>query len=188
MRDLSLHIMDIVQNSISAEATCIKVSIIADDETGKLSVEIEDNGKGMDKDFAQRVTSPFVTTRSTRRVGLGIPLLQASAERAGGYLTIHSEPGSGTILRAVFQINHIDRLPLGDISETMTALIIANPDVHYMLYIKSNKTCFEFSTAEVKEKLGEVPITGYEVVAWIKDFIDDGIKNTFGGVLNEVFS
>lgn len=188
MRDISLHLMDIIQNSVSAKASKIKVTITALFSKDNLIVEISDNGIGMDEEFLQKVTDPFVTTRTTRKIGLGVPLIKASAERADGNFQINSVKAQGTELKAEFKITHIDRLPLGDIAETFSSLILADPQIDYNLILKSDEQSFEFSSAEVKEKLGTVPITQYDVIAWIKEYIDEGIKITFGGVLDEIIS
>lgn len=178
--------MDIIQNSISAQSTEIVVTVNIQKEKDLLTVTIEDNGVGMDEEMVSRVTDPFVTSRSTRRVGLGISLFKASAEQAEGELKLMSKKGIGTTLEASFKLSHIDRLPLGDIAETMVIVVIARPDINYELKLQSLKENFRFSSYEVAEKLGEVPITNYDVIAWIRDFINEGIKITFGGVLDEV--
>jgi len=188
MRDLSLHLLDIIQNSISAGADKITVSVYADDDADTLTVMIEDNGSGMDEKLLKQVTDPFITTRSTRKVGLGIPLLKASAQRASGDLTISSVKGEGTTLSAVFKISSIDRLPLGDVAETMVDVITAEPEITFRLKLKSKKDEFIFDSSEVKQKLGDVPITQHEVITWIKEYIDEGVKAIFGGVLNEIDS
>lgn len=188
MKDLSLHLMDIIQNSISASCSKITVSINANKELDLLEIEIADNGVGMDKELLNSVSNPFTTTRKTRKIGLGIPLLKDSANLSGGCLTINSQKGIGTVVKASFRISHIDRIPLGDMAETIVTVIIANPDIGFELNLGNAKEVFRFDLAEVKEKLGDVPINDYEVVTWIKEYINEGIKFIFGGVLNEVVS
>ena len=188
MKDLSLHLMDIIQNSITAKASLIKVNILAVPDIEDLLISIIDNGKGMDEDFVKKVIDPFVTTRTTRRVGLGIPLLKDSAEMAGGSLSIKSELGKGTEISATFKIKNIDRIPLGDIGETFSNLVLANPDIDFELLLKSDKETMDVSTKQIKEQLGEVPINTLEIVAWIKDYVNEGIKLVFGGVLDEITS
>lgn len=187
MRDLSLHLMDIIQNSVSAGAAKITVSVYTDSEKDELVFGVADNGEGMDKELLERVINPFYTTRTTRKVGLGIPLLKSSAEAASGKLWIDSEKGKGTLLKASFRISHIDRLPLGDIADTIVSVIIAHPEIEFELLLSSRNGNFVFDTGEVKAKLGDVPIGQYEVIAWIREFVNEGVKFTFGGVLNEVF-
>lgn len=188
MRDLSLHLIDIIQNSVSAKASRVSVRLTAFKSNNKLILEIADNGVGMDEAFAKSVIDPFVTTRTTRKIGLGIPLLKASAERAGGSFDISSVRGNGTTLTASFEISNIDRLPLGDIAETVSNIVTASPDIDIDVTLSSDMGKFDFDTAEVKKQLGGVPINEFEVISWIKKYIDEGIKNTFGGVLNEIDS
>jgi len=186
MRDISLHLMDIMQNSIRAQATEIKVRLTADLEKDELTVEICDNGIGMDESLLNQVRDPFITTRTTRKVGLGIPLLEASAQRAGGKLVIKSQKSKGTSVVATFKISHIDRLPLGNIAETIMNTIAANKEIDISLDLSNNQDEFNFSVSEIKKHLDGMPIDDIDVLIWIRDYINDGIKTIFGGVLNEV--
>lgn len=188
MKDLSLHLMDIVQNSISAKASEICISLTADEKADILTMRIADNGEGIEESLLKNITSPFATTRKTRRAGMGISLLKASSNMAGGDLEIYSKRFEGTTLEASFKISHIDRLPLGDIAETIVTLIMANPDIEFELDLSNKKDCFNFSTKEAKKQLKEVSITQFEVLIWIRDYINNGIKIIFGGVLNEILS
>ncbi len=188
MKDLSLHIMDIVQNSVSARAKRIETAIAADVKNDCLKITVSDNGAGMDADLLSRVTSPFATTRTTRKVGLGLPLFKESSEMAGGEFRISSVKNEGTQVSASFKISHIDRLPLGDVAETMAGVIMAYPQIQWVLVLSNDSEEFRLDTDEVKGQLGEVPITEYEVITWIKGYIDEGIRFIFGGVLNEVVS
>ena len=178
--------MDIIQNSVTAGAGCIETRLKADGE--KLIMVIEDNGCGMDRAMLEKVIDPFTTTRTTRKVGLGIPLLKAAAERSSGELRILSETGYGTIVKASFDICNIDRPPLGDIAETMTGVILANPGIRLKLTVSKDDRVFVMDTSEIAERLGEVPITEYEVLMWIKEYVNEGIKAIFGGVLDEIDS
>lgn len=186
MRDLSLHLMDIIQNSISAKAGKVFVGIKADKSLDKLEIEITDNGTGMDNELLKQVVDPFVTTRTTRKIGLGIPLLKDSAEMASGELTIKSVKGKGTTLAASFKIGHIDRIPLGSIDETIVSVIMANPEIEFELVLHNASERFRFDSFDVKEKIGDLSITNYEILTWIKEYIQEGIKTIFGGVLDEV--
>ena len=188
MRDLSLHLLDIIQNSIAADASKIITTIYANQSDDELGIIVEDNGHGMDKELLDKVTDPFVTTRKTRNIGIGIPLLKSSSEMAGGRLDIDSTRGKGTVLKSTFKIGHIDRLPLGDVSDTFVSLIAARPDIEYELKLYNGNESYLFNSFEIKEKLGDVPITEYEVLAWIREFINEGVKTIFGGVLNEIDS
>jgi hypothetical protein len=186
VRDLSLHILDIIQNSITANAAQIKLKIAADEKNDKLTIYIEDNGIGMSEELLKDITSPFSTTRKTRKVGLGISLLMASAKRADGELNIQSVLGLGTILIASFRVRHIDRLPLGDISETIISVILSKPEIDLEIELSSNKETFKFSMSEVKSRIGDIPITQLEVLTWIKDYLNEGVEIIFGGVLDEI--
>ena len=186
MRDLSLHILDIMQNSVVAGASLISLEIHSENQ--KLRIVIDDNGCGMTSEMVEKVIDPFVTTRTTRNVGLGIPLLKEAAEVAGGFLKIHSEVGSGTRLEASFDIGNIDRLPLGNVAQTVTACVMSRPDIDLNLIFKSENGVSEISTLEIKKELEQVPIVTPEVMNWIEELINETIRNIFGGVLNEVIS
>lgn len=188
MKDLSLHLLDIIQNSISARANSIDIRITADIMADKLSITVEDTGVGMEKEVLEQITNPFTTSRTTRKVGLGIPLFKASARMAEGELKVDSVKGFGTILEANFRISHIDRLPLGDIAGTITFLIVSEPEIRCRVFFSNMREDFVFDSFEIKKKLDGVPITRHEVLNWIREYIDEGIKAIFGGVLNEVDS
>ncbi len=198
MRDLSLHILDIVQNSIKANSTVVKLHIFEKTESKELVLIIEDNGFGMDNDFLKKVEDPFTTTRTTRKIGLGIPMLKESALKCEGEFSICSERNIGTKVFAAFSIDHIDRLPIGDVGSTMTVLITANPDTHFILLLESVEGTFILDTEEIKKTLnGEdngnemqnlISINEFAVIQWLKEYIDEGVKNIFGGVLNEIDS
>ena len=132
MEDLSLHILDIVENSIAAGAKKIEIKIIEDKKKDLLTIEITDDGKGMDEKTLNKVLDPFYTTRNTRKVGLGLPLLAQSAEESGGTVKIESEPGKKTTVKATFGYSHIDCKPLGDVGETLKVLIAGNPDINFI--------------------------------------------------------
>ncbi|MFA6309315.1 MAG: ATP-binding protein [Clostridia bacterium] len=186
MRDISMHMMDIIQNSITASATKIEILITANSKKDLLEIRISDNGCGMNKDFVNKVTDPFVTTRTIRKVGLGIPMFRESAIAAGGYFRINSEISEGTDILAGFKISNIDRIPLGDVAETLSEVIISRPDISYKLDLKSDKDVFEFDTEKIREVLQGVSISEIDVIGWIKENIEEGLKSTLGGVLNEI--
>ncbi len=129
MEDLSLHILDIVENSIAASATRIRILITEDTQRDLLSLEISDNGRGMDAETQKKALDPFYTTRTTRRVGLGLPLLAQAAREGGGHFELDSETGRGTTVKAVFQLSHPDRKPLGDIAETLQTILSGRPEL-----------------------------------------------------------
>lgn len=186
MRDISLHILDIMQNSTAAKSTLIKVTVQAETQIGLLEVIIEDNGCGMDEEFLSGVTNPFSTTRTTRKVGLGIPLFKASAEQSGGSFGIASGKGIGTVVKSSYRIDHIDRPPLGDVSGVITDMAAAYPAVEIRLALASGNKQFNFNSREVAQSLGEVPLAEFAVVQWLREYIGEGIKEIFGGVLNEI--
>jgi hypothetical protein len=188
VRDLSLHILDIIQNSISASASKVVIKITIEPQIDKLSVYIEDNGIGMSAELLKDISNPFITTRTTRKVGLGISLLEASAQRADGDLIINSTLDVGTSLNASFRLSHIDRLPLGDLSETIISVILTKPQMELEIGLYANKEVFNFKTSDIKNQIGEIPITEFSVLTWIKDYINEGVKIIFGGVLDEIHS
>jgi len=146
VRDISLHILDIAENSINAGAKNISISIIENGKKNLLTVEISDDGKGMDKEFIEKISSPFVTTRTTRKIGLGVPLLKAAAETANGRLLVDSSPGKGTRITATFQLDHVDRKPIGSMAQTILALAASNPEIHIEYIRKQNGKKFIFDT------------------------------------------
>ena len=170
MRELSLHVLDALENSLEAGATVIELTIREDTGADRLSITLGDNGRGMSAAQLDRVFDPFFTTRGTRHVGLGIPLFKAAAERCNGSLTIASRPGVGTTLWAEFQHSHIDRAPLGDLGGTLLAVILAGScDLHYVHRV--NGETFEFDTADIRAQLGDIPLTHPEVRRWLQEFI-----------------
>jgi len=188
LRDISLHILDIMQNSTAAKASQITVNLDAMTCKDSLRVVIEDNGCGMEEELLEKVTSPFSTTRKTRKVGLGIPLFKASAERSGGSFEIKSQKGVGTVVTAEFGIGHIDRPPLGDLSGVIADMAAANPSVEIVLKLSHRERQFVFNSREVSRILGDVPLTELAVINWMREYIDEGIHEIFGGVLIEIIS
>lgn len=183
MRDLSLHIMDLVQNSITAGASLIETTLCLDAD-GMLTLTIKDDGCGMDSEMVQKVISPFSTTRSTRKVGLGIPMTLASARATGGQLTLNSSPGKGTEICATFLTDNIDCLPLGDIAETFALLTAANPDTpDFVLTMSSPDQAHEFDTRVIREALGGVKLNEPEVMEWILTSLREQAGAVFGGKL-----
>lgn len=181
MRELSLNILDIAQNSVAANARKIIIKINA--HGNLLSVSIKDDGKGMAPDFLKKVIDPFTTTRTTRKVGLGIPLFKMAAETSGGDFKIESTPGIGTTVTATFRIDHIDRMPLGDVAATMTSLIMTSPHIDFVLEYSVEERMFTADTAEIKQTLEGVPIESPEVIAFIGEYIKENISEVNGGVL-----
>lgn len=172
--ELSLHILDVLENAVEASATRVELSIEEDLEGDRLTIEVVDNGKGMDEETLARVLDPFFTTRRTRHVGLGLPLFAAAAERCNGALHVESQVGQGTRVVATFQHSHIDRAPLGDVKGTLLAFLMAERpiDLHYVHRV--DRRTFEFDTAEWQDELGGVPLTHPAVRRWLAEFIAEG--------------
>lgn len=181
MKELSLHILDIVQNSIAAEASLIIINIVEDLTTDKLVIEVIDNGRGMDKEYAERIKDPFTTGRKTRKVGLGVPLLYNACTRCDGDLKIQSEKGKGTKVIAWFKHSHIDRAPLGNMIDTIAIIIMGNPNTDFVYRHNRNGKEICIDTREIKEALGEVPINEPQVISWIKGFLEEGFSSISGG-------
>jgi hypothetical protein len=180
LEDLSFHILDIVENGIEAGATSINIFIEEDIKEDILTMTVEDNGQGMEGYLIKNAFDPFVTTRKTRRVGLGLPLLYESARIAGGDVRIESEPGRGTKVTATFQHSHIDRKPLGNIAQTLLTLIAGNPQIEFRYEHKRDGQSFVLDTSMIKKELGDIPINNPEVIRFIKEYIDEGLKGLQG--------
>lgn len=171
-----MHVLDIVQNSIKAGATLVTVAFTVD-ENRVLTFSVRDDGCGMAPEFLARVTDPFTTTRTTRRVGLGIPMLKQSAEMAGGTFGIESEVGKGTCIHASFDLTNIDCIPMGDICDSLITLIVLNPETpDFVFQASASGRKALFDTRQVREALGGVGLAAPEVAAWIKESIDEEFK------------
>lgn len=179
MKDLSLHILDIVQNSIVAGASLIQVDIDEQTNANSLVIRISDNGKGMDEETLKKVTDPYYTSRTTRKVGLGIPLFKQNAELTGGSLKLSSSPGAGTVLEAHFQHQHLDRPPLGDIAGVMVILVSANPELDFIYAHQLNQKNYTFDTREIKEVLEGIPLNEPEVVKMLRNMIKENLSELY---------
>ena len=176
MRDLSMHVLDIAQNSIKAGATLVTVSFEMDGN-GRLTFSVRDDGCGMTPEFLARVTDPFTTSRTTRKVGLGIPMLKQSAEMCGGDFGIESEVGVGTFIHASFDTRNIDCIPMGDICDSLLTLVMLNPDQPEFLFQASSPNAeASFDTRQLREVLGGVPLNEPDVIAWMKESIEEEFK------------
>ncbi len=176
MEDLSLHILDIAENSISAGANRIEIRTLEDLKKDIFSLEIRDNGKGMSEEALKNVKDPFYTTRKTRGVGLGLSLLYQSAKEAEGDISITSGKGVGTTVYAFFKHSHIDRRPLGNIVDTLIVLIAGNPEIDFLYEHRRNGNTYSIDTKEIKSELGEIPISSPEVIGIIKKDMQNGLK------------
>jgi hypothetical protein len=176
VRELVLHLLDIVENSVSAHANNIMIEVIEDSRADRLQMSVIDDGVGMDAEMVAKITDPFVTSRTTRKVGLGIPLFKAAAEACEGYLKVQSEVGKGTRIDVEFKRSHIDRMPLGDLSYTFLSLLIGTPQVHWVFKYRANDKEFVFDDAPLKHELDGVSLTEPDVIAFFRQYLDDGIK------------
>lgn len=175
MQELSLYILDITENGVAAGADTITIAI---EETGPvMTIRIEDNGRGMDAETVRKLSDPFYTTRTTRKVGMGVPLFQMAATMTGGELAISSvqapAEGHGTKVKAVFHTDHIDCVPLGDIVSTLITLLQGSPDIDFIYQHSRDGEAVELDTRELKEQLGDVPVNAPEVLAWIREYLEE---------------
>ena len=176
MLELADHILDIAENSIRAGAKTVEIIINEDSAKDLLTIEINDNGSGMTKEEIKKVEDPFYTTKTVRRVGLGIPLLANAAEMAGGSLRLKSAKGKGTTLKATFQLSHLDRQPMGNITTTMLTLIAGNSEVDFIYKHRHNDRRFTLDTRQIRKEIEDVPINHPEIIKYIRGVIDEGIR------------
>ena len=174
MKELSLHITDIVQNSIVAGATLVEINVFEDTLKNVLEISIIDNGKGMSEALVKQVTDPFTTSRTTRKVGLGIPLFKQAAMLTGGDLSITSTVGKGTTIKACFVHDHIDRQPLGDMVGTILATVVSHEEIDFVYKHSFNGKEFILDTKEIKKVLGEISFSEPDVYMWIKSYLEEG--------------
>lgn len=176
MTEISLNVLDIAQNSIKAKATLIEISVLIDTKADRMTIIIKDNGCGMSEEQVGKVIDPFFTTRTTRKVGLGVSFFKMAAEMTGGSFSITSRQGEGTTDIAEFVISSIDRMPLGDISGTIETLIVYNTDIDFLYKYKVDDEEFELSTAEMREMLDGIPLDTPEVKAYIREYLSENTK------------
>lgn len=171
--EISLNILDITQNSIAADADEISICLERNTRKKTLTVVISDNGKGMDEETVKEVTDPFFTTRTTRKVGLGIPFFKQEAECTGGNFSITSKPGEGTTTKAVFCTAHIDCMPLGDINATILTLITMNESIRFVYEYRVNESEFLLDTRQMREILGAISFSQPQVRAFLKEYLEE---------------
>ncbi len=181
MKEISLHILDLVQNSLQAGAKTIDLSIDEDRIGDTFTISIQDDGRGMCAEMARAVMSPFVTTRTSRKVGLGIPLFKAGCEHCEGFFTLKSEAGKGTRLLGQYRYSHIDRPPLGDMAETMRLVILGNPAVRFRYKHRVDGRHYALDTAELWGIWGDAPADAPEISAFLKDFLINNEFELYGG-------
>lgn len=182
MRELSLNVLDITQNSVSAGASLIEIAVTVDRKNDVMRIAISDNGRGMTPEQVESVRDPFFTTRTTRKVGMGVPLFKMAAEMTGGSLDIRSAVGQGTTVSALFHPSHVDCTPLGDMCSTICTLIRMNPQLDFVYSYTVDEKSFTVDTRELKQILEGVPLDTPDVMLWIQDFISEQTENILGGV------
>jgi hypothetical protein len=171
MKDISFHILDIVQNSLHAGADKIIIEMIENTKEGTLKLIITDNGSGMDQNMLKQVTDPFFTSSTTKKVGLGLPLLKQNAEQTGGAFEVSSELNKGTVVTAVFNTRNIDMIPEGDLASTMRTLIASEPLKNFTYRQEKDGEEFELDTAAMRDELGDIDLSHREVLEFITEFI-----------------
>ncbi len=181
MKELSLHILDVVENGITAGATLITLTVNESPRRDILALVISDNGKGLSLAQQDRVTDPFYTTRTTRRVGMGLSLLKAAAERCAGRFSFSSQEGQGSRVFSSFLYHHIDRAPLGDMAMTLSVLMAGYPDVDFFYRHLYNGRTFTFDTREIRGVLGEVSLSEPAVIQYLKAGIKEELQRIRGG-------
>ncbi|HNZ82537.1 MAG: ATP-binding protein [Sedimentibacter sp.] len=176
MKELSMHILDITMNSIKAEASLVEIKIEDSKKNNNLTIAISDNGNGMSEEVINKVTNPFYTSRTTRKVGLGIPMLKEACERCSGYLKIESKVGLGTTVFCSFERDNIDRAPLGNMGETIMTIINSADNIELLYNHKTDSGEFTFDTREVKEMLDDIDINDISILLWIKEYINENVN------------
>jgi len=179
VRELSLHILDLLENSVEAGASRIRLSIREDLQGDWMIIEIVDNGCGIKKELVDQVMNPFYTTRKTRHVGLGLPLFLEAARHCGGDLVIQSKPGEGTKVEATFRHSHIDRAPLGDMPDALLAILLSSRPIDLDYFHRVGLREFRFDSSEIRKELEEVPLSHPKVRAWIIQFLREGEASLF---------
>ena len=175
VQDFSLHILDLAENSITAGARRIEIRIDEDSSRDLLTIEIVDDGRGMSREMAGRVLDPFVTTLTTRKVGLGLSLFAQAARACNGEVSIDSEPGRGTKMRGTFQASNIDRKPWGNMADTLITLIAGNPGINFYYQHRRDDCAYSLDTAAIRKELGEVPVSDPRVMALIRGDLEEGL-------------
>ncbi len=181
MRELSDNIMDIAQNSISAGAVLTEVHVKVSHADNMITFVFKDDGCGMSEELVKSVIEPFTTTRKTRKVGLGLPLLKQTAEMTGGTLDIQSTVGVGTTVTATFGLDHIDRPPMGDVAGAWFSLVVMNPEKDFLFTYDYDGQVFTFDSREVREAVAPIPLNQMEISAWIQECLQSEINELHGG-------
>lgn len=176
MKDLSLHILDIVQNSIRAKAKLVEITITEQPEENRLTICITDNGSGMSRDEVKRAIDPFYTSRTTRKVGLGLSLFKQNAEMTGGTFNLESELGKGTKVTATFGLNHLDRPVMGDLVGSLLILLCSSDELDYVFKHQTPSGEFILDSREIKQTLEDVSINHPDIRAFLKEMLEENLK------------
>lgn len=178
MKELSLNILDVAKNSVTAGAT--KIDILVEETPSRLTITITDNGCGMTPEFVSQVTDPFTTTRTTRKVGMGLPLMKMEAQMSGGDLSIESQVGKGTRVTSWFDPGNIDMPPLGDLTSSVTTLIQGSPDIDFVFTHRTPRGEYTLDTGEIRQIMGDIPLSEPEVIVWLTDYLHENESNIEG--------
>jgi len=181
MHELSLHILDLVENSTGAGADRVTVMVEENTIRDELRIQIKDNGHGMTDAMLDKVRDPFVTTRTTRKVGLGIPLMDMTTRMCDGTLRIESALGVGTTVDAVWRLSHLDRPPIGNMAATLKTILVMNPGIHFLYRHIVGENIFSLDSAEIRKALGDLPLTQPEVLDWIDGYLEENLSILYGG-------
>ena len=184
LKELSLHILDIAENSVQAKAKKIIIKVEENIRNDRLNIQIIDNGIGMSPTTLAQATNPFYTSRTTRKVGLGIPFLKEAAEACNGSLQIESKEKIGTKIKVEFQLSHIDRMPLGNLEDTFLNLVIGYPEVHWEFHFKIDNNEFVFDDEPIKKILGDISLSDPSVLAFLRKTIFSGIAEVRSNMKN----
>jgi hypothetical protein len=176
MKELSQHILDIMHNSLSADATLITLEIVEDSIKDRYLIKITDNGRGITPDMLKTVTDPYTTSRKSRKVGMGLPLFKMSAEQSDGYLTVSSEVNKGTEVEALFKRSHIDRPDIGDIEGTIVLLLSSYPDRQFVYTHTVDENTFSITSNEIQAELDGLPLNNVQVIRFLKEMIFENLK------------
>lgn len=171
MQELSLNVLDVAENSVRADASLVEITVEEDTAAGWLTIVIRDNGRGMTPEQVQTVIDPFYTTRTTRKVGLGVPFFRMAAQLSGGDLTIQSRMGEGTAVTATFGLTSIDRMPLGDINGTIATLVQCNPGIDWLYTRRKDGREMVMDTRQFREILEDTPLDSPEVLGFLRDYL-----------------
>lgn len=175
LQDIAMHILDLGQNSIRANAKLVKIELMVEDEKDILSLMIEDDGCGMDEDTMERALNPFYSSRATRNIGLGLPFMKELSELCNGSFRLISKVNQGTRLEVTLQKSHWDTPPFGDIGEAFMLLVQAKSEIDFLFHYR-HKTDFYVDTREVKSQLADVSIAEFEILMWLKEYINENIN------------